>query len=178
MFEAARLGIDEHCPVVPPIGGDLRADGARGDRRRDEHHRGEHNTGLGSGGDVRNAQHHVHGVRLRGQREAISQRYSSSTSLVIAAATTNAIRTQPVGWIACRGGSVLRVGRWRLAARDAPLSVGIARRVQRTGDRSDADQRLDFLERARESVALDLEVVASLEVQPESFAGPEVPREA
>jgi len=43
---------------------------------------------------------------------------------------------------------------------------------------SGADEWLDFLECRRESVALDFEVVASLEVQPKSLGGPEVPREA
>jgi hypothetical protein len=48
----------------------------------------------------------------------------------------------------------------------------------RAEHRSGADEWLDFLECRRESVALDFEVVASLEVQPKSLGGPEVPREA
>jgi hypothetical protein len=99
--------------------------------------------------------------------------------LIIAAVTPNArsVQNRSVGSLAVED-PFSEVGRRRLAARGAPRSVGIPRRVQRTGDRSDADQRLDFPERGRESVALDFEVVASLEVQPESFAGPEVSREA
>jgi hypothetical protein len=97
---------------------------------------------------------------------------------MIAAATPNAIRTEPgrldrSPWRSRSQGSGGGASR-----RGVLRCVLVLRRVQRTGDRSDADQRLDFLERGRESVALDLEVVASLEVQPESFAGPEVPREA
>jgi hypothetical protein len=55
-----------------------------------------------------------------------------------------------------------------------PLVGGL--RVVRAGV-SGADEGLDLLERGRESIALGFEVVASLEVQPESLGGIEVPRE-
>jgi hypothetical protein len=59
-----------------------------------------------------------------------------------------------------------------------PFTEGSCHETSGAGARrSRAYQRLNFLELGRESVARDFEVVASLEVEPESFGGPEAPSE-